>query len=69
MEPKRRLKPAHTDSFLIRIWREEGQAGWKGWIQHTRSGESALVRELEELWAFIERRTGKLDTTARKGLK
>lgn len=62
-------KTTRTDSFVVRIWREEGKAGWKGWVQHARSGESALVRQLDDLLAFIERHTGRLDTTAQKGLK
>ncbi|MBN1137884.1 MAG: hypothetical protein JXM73_14945 [Anaerolineae bacterium] len=54
---------------MVRIWREEGKAGWEGWIQHVGSGESALVRELGELFAFIERRTGELEATMQKGLR
>jgi hypothetical protein len=62
-------KITRRDSFVIRIWQEEGKPGWKGWVQHARSGESSLIRDLGDLLAFIERRLGKLDTTARKGLK
>ena len=59
----------HKDSFIVRIWREEGQIGWRGWIQHVHTGNSALAQNLEELVAFIERRTGKLTGSGRKGLK
>jgi hypothetical protein len=38
-------------------------------VQHTRSGEAAYVQDLEELLAFIERRTGKLTGTVGKGLR
>jgi hypothetical protein len=47
-------------SFVVRIWREGGRAGWRGWVQHTRSGESAAVQDVNELLAFVERRTGTL---------
>jgi hypothetical protein len=56
-------------SFIVRIWREEGSAGWRGWVQHTGSGESVFVRELGQLLAFIERRTGKLSGAVQKRLK
>jgi hypothetical protein len=60
---------SHRNSYVIRIWREDGKPGWHGWIQHARTGESALVRQVDELLAFIERRTGKLTEPKQKGLK
>jgi len=59
----------HRDSFVVRIWREEGRPGWRGWVQHVRSGETALVQSPDELLSFIERRTGKPNGPARRGLK
>jgi hypothetical protein len=56
-------------SFVVRIYREEGSAAWRGWVQHTRSGESTVAQDLPELLAFVERRTGKLSGTMQKGLK
>lgn len=47
-------------SFVVRIWPEEGCAGWRGWVEHTRTGEATFVQELDELLAFVECRTGKL---------
>ncbi|HNS50800.1 MAG TPA: hypothetical protein PKO09_06410 [Anaerolineae bacterium] len=49
---------AQRDSFVVRIWREEGQPAWLGWVRHTRSGEEVCVRSLDELAAFIGRRAG-----------
>ena len=40
-------KPVQSDSFVIRVWREEGYPSWRGWIQHARSGESESIRDLE----------------------
>jgi hypothetical protein len=40
---------------MVRFWHEEGQPDWKGWVQHTRSGEWTLFRDLDELRAFFER--------------
>lgn len=44
-----------TDSFVLRIWRQRGQQGWRGWVQHTRTGESDVVQDMDQLAAFIER--------------
>jgi len=60
---------ARRNSFVVRIWREEGSAGWRGWVQHTRSGESTVSQNLDELLAFVERRTGKLSGTVEKRLR
>jgi hypothetical protein len=54
-------------SFVIRIWHDEADAGearprWRGWVQHTRSGESVYVQDLKDMFDFIERWTGPLDT-------
>ena len=61
--------PDVRHSFVVRVWREKGIPGWRGWVQHTRSGESAPIQNLESLLAFIERRTGKLTSIVSKGLK
>jgi hypothetical protein len=57
------------DSFLVRIWRDRGKPEWKGWVQHTRSGESALLHSRAELLAFLEHHTGELPDPPRKGLR
>lgn len=57
------------DSFVVRIWRERGQPGWQGWVQHAATGESASVRRIDELLAFIEERAGRLAEPNRQGLK
>jgi hypothetical protein len=55
-------------SFVIRIWWEETDVTpdsrpiWRGWVQHTRSGEATYVQDLEGLLGFIERWTGKLSS-------
>jgi hypothetical protein len=55
-------------SFVIRILRERGQPGWKGWVQHAGTGESIHVHTLESLLAFIEQRAGRLRDSAEDGL-
>jgi hypothetical protein len=56
-------------SFVVRIWREEGDAGWRGWVQHTRTQKSATVESLKALLDFVERQAGNLTGTAPKNLR
>ena len=56
-------------SFILRIWREEGSDGWRGWVQHTRSGESTVAQDLNELLTFVESRTGRLNGRVQQRLK
>ena len=56
-------------SFLIRIWRERGQLTWRVWVQHIQSSESAYLRGLDELWAFVERWIGDLHDRPHSGLR
>ena len=60
---------SQRSTFVVRIWREEGQPEWKGWVQHAGTGEFVSVRNLDEMLTFIERRAGRLADPARKGLK
>ena len=60
------IQGACRESFVIRIWRERDCPDWRGWVQHARSGEAVFVKELDELLAFVERRTGKLVGTVEK---
>jgi len=55
-------------SFIVRIWREGDGPKWRGWVQHTRTQESAAIEDLEALLAFIERRAGRLTGGDQKGL-
>lgn len=69
MEPEQQFQPAHRDVFIVRIWREGGVPSWQGWVQHTRSGESAGFRSLDELLVFIELRATAADLTELQGLR
>jgi hypothetical protein len=62
-------RPKCRDTLILQIWRDEGEPDWTGRVQHVGTGESALVRSLDKLLAFVEQRTGKLTDMARKGLK
>jgi hypothetical protein len=50
-----REESTQTDTFVLRIWRQRGQQGWRGWVQHTRTGESVAVQDMDQLVAFVER--------------
>lgn len=56
-----------STSFIIRIWWEK--FGWKGWVQHTHSGDETIFDHPEDLWEFIQQRTGSLETPEKTGLK
>jgi len=49
-------------AFVVRIWREDDQAEWRGWVQHAPTGESTYVQDVTALLDFIEQRAGKLAT-------
>lgn len=57
------------DAFVVRICQERDKPGWQGWVQHADTGESAPVRELDDLLAFIEQRIGRPRGTFRRGIK
>ncbi|MGC9333844.1 MAG: hypothetical protein ACP5JJ_06845 [Anaerolineae bacterium] len=56
-------------SFIVRVWRETSSAGWRGWVQHARTGESIPFEDLDQLLAFFEGRTGELAGRARHTLR
>lgn len=62
-------KQSNRESFVLRIWHENDQSNWQGWVQHVRTGETILVRQIDDLLDFIELWTGKLDRRSDKGLK
>ena len=55
-----RGSPVVRHSFVVRIWREEGRAEWRGWMQHAPTGGAIYLQDVTTLLAFIERRTGEL---------
>jgi len=57
------------ESFIVRIWQEQGQAGWKGWVQHVRSGDSAFFEDLDDLPTFVKRWTVGLIDEKPQGLR
>lgn len=69
MEQQQQFQPARRDVFIVRIWREEGALSWRGWVQHSPSGESTAFRHMSELQAFIESRAGESVLGRPKGLK
>ena len=62
----RRYRHQQSHLFTVRMWQEElgeGQAEWRGKVQHVQSGEvryfrqwSALVASLERMLAEFEAR-------------
>ncbi|HNS50707.1 MAG TPA: hypothetical protein PKO09_05945 [Anaerolineae bacterium] len=64
-----RARATRRDSFIVRIWCEGGRPGWKAWVQHAGTGESAMVQELDGLLDFIEARTDGLRLSTRRGIR
>ncbi len=54
-----------SDSFVLRIWWEEEERTWRGWVQHAGTGQITYVQSLGELLAFIQQYTGDLTTNPR----
>ena len=48
-------EPAQRESFIVRVWWRPGQAAPEMWVQHVRSGETAVVHDMEGVAAFVER--------------
>lgn len=43
------------ESFIIRLWQRETSPGvWLGEVQHVGSGQTAVVRTLDELTAVVK---------------
>lgn len=58
----KREEQHHRNSFVLRIWWEEGTQPhqWRGWVQHAATGETRCFRRLTDLLAFVEAHTGPL---------
>lgn len=57
-----REKPAgarffQRESFVLRIWREKGRAGWRGWVQRVGSGDWERLSSPDDLISYIEKET------------
>ena len=48
-------EPAQRESFIVRVRWQPGQAVHEVWIQHVRSGETAVVHGLDQVVVFMER--------------
>lgn len=49
----------HTASFIVRVWRETGEADrasqeWRGSIEHVQSGQRMFFRELMAIAKFMQ---------------
>ena len=60
---------ARRESFVVRIWQEQGQSAWKGWVQHVRSGESALLDDVDDVSRFVKRWINRPADERQRGLK
>jgi hypothetical protein len=57
MQPEQ--APRHSHLFTVRLWLEplgDGQAEWRGKVQHASSGEARYFRGWPALQAFLENR-------------
>jgi hypothetical protein len=58
----KRDRQHRSDSFVLRVWWEDSTRPhqWRGWVQHAATGATRYFRQVAELLAFIEARTGPL---------
>jgi hypothetical protein len=47
-------------AYLLRLWRESHEAGWRAALENSSSGERAAFATLGELVAFLETKTGEV---------
>lgn len=45
-------------AYLLRLWREGDQAGWRALLENPHNGERAAFASLGELVAYLEAKTG-----------
>ena len=45
-------------AYLLRLWRESGEGGWRATLESPGSGERAGFATLAELVAYLEAKTG-----------
>lgn len=62
-----KLSESKTQSFIVRIWREEdGHSTWRGHITHVPSGEKKYFQELSDITNFIKRYLDPANTGSEK---
>ena len=47
-------------AYLLRLWRESQEAGWRALLENPNSGERAAFATLTELVTFLETQTGEM---------
>jgi len=51
----RSAQPSPRETFIVRLWqRDVAPADWLGQVQHVHSGETAVIRNLDELTAVVK---------------
>jgi Neuraminidase (sialidase) len=45
---------ARTESYLVRLWRDSRQSGWRASLQQVRTGQTHHFARPEALWAFLQ---------------
>ena len=43
-----------TESYLVRLWRDGRQSGWRASLQQVRTGQTHHFARPEALWAFLQ---------------
>lgn len=61
--------PVQRESFIVRVWWQQRQVTPEVWVQHIRSGESAIIHDLKDVIAFIERWTPRPAAKDGQGLR
>lgn len=50
----------HYKSYMLRVWREGQEGGWRATLESVTSGEVRAFAHLDQLVAFLEENGGEL---------
>jgi phage baseplate assembly protein gpV len=58
------VNDVRTESYLVRLWRDDRHSGWRAFLQHVRTGRTHHFARPEALWAFLQSEMTRADGRA-----
>jgi hypothetical protein len=53
-KPTNENDEVRTGSYLVHLWRDSRQSGWRASLQQVRTGQTRHFARPEALWAFLQ---------------